>query len=190
MQKLFRSKENIDLTSGSLAKPLFYLSLPVIITNLLRTAYNLVDTFWVGRLSKEALAAITFAYPLVFLFIALGMGIAVAGSVLVAQYEGAGSRDQVEYAASQTLTFSLIAGLLLGGGGFFLVRPVLQLLGASAEVVPLATQYLQIVTLGLVAVFGFSVFIALMRGFGETLNPMLIMLISVALNVVLDPFLI
>lgn len=143
-----------------------------------------------GKLSKEALAAITFSYPIVFLFIALGMGVAVAGSVLVAQYEGAGERSDVEYAASQTLIFSLAVAVFLGVGGFFLIEPVLRLLGASAEVIPLATKYLQIVTLGLFALFGFSVFIALMRGFGETLTPMLVMLLSVVLNIILDPFVI
>ena len=178
------------MTSGSLIRPLFFLSLPVVITNLLRTAYSLADTFWVGRISKQALAAITFSYPLVFLFIALGMGVAVAGSVLVAQHEGAGERREVEYAASQTVVFSFVVALLLGGGGFFMVGPALRLLGASPEVLPLATQYLQVITLGLVSIFGFSVFLALMRGFGETLTPMLIMLMSVALNILIDPFLI
>lgn len=190
IKKLFRSKKDINLTSGSLIKPLFYLSLPVIITNLLRTAYSLADTFWVGRLSKEALAAITFSYPIVFLFIALGMGVAVAGSVLVAQHEGAGDRKEVEYAASQTIMFSFAVAILLGVGGYFLVKPVLHLLGASPEVIPMATGYLRIVTLGLFALFGFSVFIALMRGFGETLTPMLVMLFSVVLNIFIDPFLI
>lgn len=190
MNNIFRSKKEINLTSGSIAKPLFYLSLPVVITNLLRTAYSLIDTIWVGRLSKEALAAITFSYPLVFLFIAMGMGVAVAGSVLVAQYEGAGDRREVEYAASQTITFSLLAALVLGVGGFFVVEPVLRILGASPEVIPLATQYLQVVTLGLIFLFGFSVFTALMRGFGDTVTPMLVMFMSVLLNVVLDPFLI
>ncbi|MFB6291232.1 MAG: MATE family efflux transporter [Candidatus Bipolaricaulia bacterium] len=190
INKLFRSKKDINLTSGSLIKPLFYLSLPVIITNLLRTAYSLVDTFWVGRLSKEALAAITFSYPIVFLFIALGMGVAVAGSVLVAQHEGAGDRKDVEYAASQTIVFSLFVAIAIGISGFFLVKPVLHLLGASPAVIPLATKYLKVVTLGLFALFGFSVFIALMRGFGETLTPMLVMLFSVVVNIFIDPFLI
>lgn len=190
LDKLFKSKEEINLTSGSLAKPLFYLALPVIITNLLRTAYNLADMFWVGRLSKEALAAITFSYPMVFLFISLGMGVAVAGSVLVAQYEGANEREKAEYAASQTLVFSLLVAILLGIGGFFLVTQVLELLGASPDVIPLATSYLEIVTLGLFSLFGFSVFIALMRGYGETVTPMIIMLISVVLNIIIDPFLI
>lgn len=190
INNIFRSKKDINLTSGSLAKPLFYLSLPVIITNLLRTAYNLVDMFWVGRLSKEALAAITFSYPMIFLFISLGMGVAVAGSVMVAQYEGANNRSMAEYAASQTVLFSLFVAVILGIGGFFLVVPVLRLLGASQEVIPLAKDYLQIVTLGLFSLFGFSVFIALMRGYGETLTPMLIMLLSVVLNILIDPFLI
>ena len=74
-KRVFKSKEDLNLTAGTLGRPLFYLSLPVVIINLLRTAYNLVDTFWLGKLSKDALAAITFAYPLVFLFIAFGMGI-------------------------------------------------------------------------------------------------------------------
>ena len=190
IKKIFKSKKDINLISGGLGKPLFYLSLPVIITNLLRTAYSLVDTFWVGRLSKQALAAITFSYPMVFLFIALGMGVAVAGSVLVAQHEGAGDRKDVHYAASQTIMISTIIAVLLGIIGFFLVEPVLRLLGASPEVIPLAVSYMQVVTLGLVFLFGFSVFIALMRGFGETLTPMLIMLASVVLNIFIDPFLI
>lgn len=190
INNIFRSKKDINLTSGSLAKPLFYLSLPVIITNLLRTAYNLADMFWVGRLSKEALAAITFSYPMIFLFISFGMGVAVAGSVMVAQYEGADDRPMAEYAASQTVVFSFFVAIVIGVGGFFLVTPVLRLLGASPDVIPLATNYLQIVTLGLFSLFGFSVFIALMRGYGETLTPMLIMLISVVLNIIIDPFLI
>ncbi len=190
LRKIFRGKEDINLTSGSLGKPLFYLSLPVVITNLLMTAYNLVDTFWVGRLSKQALAAITFSYPMVFLFISLGLGVSVAGSVLVAQYEGAGKRDRVEYAASQTLIFTVVVGVFLGVAGFFLLTPILKLLGASPEVIPLATEYMQVVTLGMLFIFGYSVFIALMRGFGETVTPMLIMLFTVLLNVLVDPFLI
>ena len=87
---LFKGPEELNLTSGGIGRPLFYLSLPIVITNLLQTAYNLADTFWLGQYSTEALAAISFAFPMVFLLISLGMGLAVAGSILVAQYTGAG----------------------------------------------------------------------------------------------------
>ncbi|MDY7082619.1 MAG: MATE family efflux transporter [Halobacteria archaeon] len=160
------------------------------ITNLLQTAYNLVDTFWLGQYSDDALAAISFAFPMVFLLISLGMGLAVAGSVLVAQNTGAGNEKEAEYAASQVTAFSLIVSLLLGTVAYFLVNDFLSLTGASPKVVGLATGYMQVISLGLVFMFGFFTFIFLMRGYGDTITPMLVMFGSVVLNIILDPFLI
>ncbi|MBP1986319.1 MATE family efflux transporter [Halolamina salifodinae] len=187
---LFKGKEEFNLTSGGIGKPLFFLSMPIVVTNLFQTAYNLADTFWLGQYSTDALAAISFAFPMVFLLISLGMGISVAGSVLVAQYTGAGKDREAEYAASQTVTFAVIASALLGGVGFFFVEEFLRLMGASEDVLPLATQYMEVVAVGLVFMFGFSVFIALMRGYGDTITPMLVMFGSVVLNIAIDPFLI
>jgi len=92
ISSLFKGREEFDLTSGDIGKPLFFLSMPIVVTNLFQTAYNLADTFWLGQYSTDALAAISFAFPMVFLLISLGMGISVAGSVLVAQYTGAARR--------------------------------------------------------------------------------------------------
>lgn len=190
LENLFRTREELELTDGPIAKNLFYLSLPIVVINLLRTVYNIADTFWLGQLSKEALAAITFSFPLIFFLISLGMGIAVAGSVLVAQFEGSGKSKMVNFAASQTITFSLIASILLGGLGYFFIADLISVLGASAEVVPLAAGYMKIISLGLFFMFGFAVFISLLRGYGDTITPMLLMLGSVVLNMILDPFLI
>jgi len=187
---LFRGPEEFDLTSGSIGKPLFFLSMPIVVTNLFQTAYNLADTFWLGQYSTDALAAISFAFPMVFLLISLGMGISVAGSVLVAQYTGAGEEREAEYAASQTMTFAAIASVLLGVTGYFLVEEFLAVMGASQDVLPMATDYMEVISLGLLFMFGFAVFVALMRGYGDTITPMLVMFGSVVLNIVLDPFLI
>ncbi|MFB6109127.1 MAG: MATE family efflux transporter [Haloplanus sp.] len=188
--KLFKGQEELDLTSGGILKPLLYLSLPIVITNLMQTAYNLADTFWLGQYSTNALAAISFAFPMVFLLISLGMGLSVAGSVLVAQHTGAEETEEAEYAASQTVTFALLASALLGAVGYPFVRPFLAFLGASPDVLPGATAYMQVVALGLPFMFGFFVFISLMRGAGDTITPMLVMFGTVVLNVVLDPVLI
>ncbi|ELZ21370.1 MATE family efflux transporter [Natrinema limicola] len=187
---LFKGRDEFDLTSGDIAGPLFYLSLPIIVTNLLQTAYNLIDTFWLGQYSTEALAAISFAFPMVFLLISVGMGLSVAGSVLVAQYTGADEGSKAEYAASQTVAVSLLGAMILGLVGYGFVEELLGLLGASDDVLPLATAYMQVISLGLPFMFGFFVFIALMRGYGDTITPMLVMFGSVLLNVILDPFLI
>ena len=127
---------------------------------------------------------------MVFLLISLGMGLSVAGSVLVAQHTGADETDKAEYAASQTVSFAFIASAILGAVGYPLVRQFLAFLGASPEVLPGATAYMQVVALGLPFMFGFFVFISLMRGAGDTITPMLVMFGTVVINVVLDPFLI
>ncbi|MFC7154030.1 MATE family efflux transporter [Halomarina halobia] len=184
---LFKDREELDLTSGSIAKPLLYLSVPIVITNLLQTAYNLADTFWLGQYSTNALAAITFAFPMVFLLIALALGLSVAGSVLVAQHTGAEQPLRAEYAASQTVGFTVVVSLALGALGYLAVEDFLRILGAAPEVVPLATGYMQVYSLGLLFVFGFAVFVSLMRGYGDTVTPMLVMFGSVVLNIALDP---
>ena len=190
LRGLFKNKDEFDLTEGGIARPLFYLSLPIVVTNLLQTAYNLADTFWVGRYSEEALAGISFAFPMVFLLIALGMGLSVAGSVLVAQHTGAGQHREAEYAAAQTVTFSIIGSAILGAVGFFVVEDLLVLVGAEPDVVPGATAYMQVISVGMVFMFGFFVFISLMRGYGDTVTPMLVMFGTVVVNIALDPFLI
>ncbi|WP_238993984.1 MATE family efflux transporter, partial [Halobellus captivus] len=143
-----------------------------------------------GQYSTEALAAISFAFPMVFLLISLGMGLSIAGSVLVAQHIGAGEEDEAEYAASQTVAFSVIGSILLGVLGYYAVGPFIGFLGASPDVHPLATGYMQVISAGMPFMFGFFVFIALMRGYGDTVTPMLVMFGSVVLNIAIDPILI
>jgi len=187
---MFKGQDQLDLTSGGIGKPLFYLSLPIVITNLLQTAYNLADTFWLGQYSTTALAAISFAFPMVFLLISLGMGVSVAGSVLVAQNTGAGDERQAEYAASQTVSFAVVVSILLGVLGYVVVDDLLLIFGAEPATLVAATAYMRVISLGLPAMFGFFIFIALMRGYGDTVTPMLVMFGTVVLNVVIDPFLI
>lgn len=187
---LFKTREEFDLTSGGIAKPLFYLSIPIVITNLFQTAYNVADTFWLGQYSTTALAATSFAFPIVFLLIALALGLSVAGSVLVAQHVGAGEERRAEYAASQTIAFAVLFSVVLGAVGYLFVDEFLALLGAAPAVATLATSYLRIISLGIPFIFGFTMFISLMRGYGDTVTPMVVMFGSVVLNIVLDPILI
>jgi len=184
------NQEELDLTEGGIAKPLFILAIPIVITNMFQTAYNLADTFWVGRFSTDALAAISFAFPMVFLLIAMGLGLSVAGSVMVAQNIGAGKEREAAYAASQTISFAVVISLILGGIGYFVVDWLIGVYGASPSVKPLAVNYMEVISLGLVFMFGFIMFISLMRGAGDTVTPMVVMAVSVVINIVLDPFLI
>jgi putative efflux protein, MATE family len=185
--RLAAYREAYPLTEGPIGPPLVLLALPIVITNLLQTAYNLADTFWLGRYSTDALAAISFAFPLIFLLIALGLGIAVAGAILIAQATGAEDPDLAAYTASQTMSYALIASVGFGVIGYVGVGPLIALFGATPAVVTLATAYMQIIAIGLPVMFGFFVFIALMRGYGDTITPMVVMFGTVVLNIAIDP---
>jgi putative MATE family efflux protein len=185
--RVFRDREEFDLTEGGIARPLVFLSLPIVVTNLLQTAYNLADTFWLGQYSTDALAAITFAFPLVFLLISLGFGVSVAGSVLVAQNVGKGDERQAEFAASQTVTFAFVVSAVLGVFGLLFVGDLLTIFGAAPDVRLGATEYMRVISAGLPLMFGFFVFTSLMRGYGDTVTPMLVQFGTVVLNIVIDP---
>jgi putative MATE family efflux protein len=183
-----------SLTEGDLTRPMVALAWPIIVTELLQVAYNLADTFWLGRYSTDALAAISLAFPLIFLFISVGGGFTVAGSTLVAQYTGAKSEGSAGTVAGQTLSFITLIAVTVGVAGFLLTDPMLSVLPSSAatgaDVIPLAGEYMSVFFLGLPFLFGFFVFSALMRGYGNTRAPMVVMGVSVLVNVVIDPILI
>lgn len=187
---MFKGKKDLDLTNGNIGRSLFHLSLPILIMNLLMMTYNLTDTFWVGQLSTEALAAIGFAFPLIFLFQSIGIGLAVAGSVLIAQYEGSGNKDMVDYTASQTVMFGVLASIGFGLLGYISAGKLLAIYGASETVLPLGFSYLRIIFFGIWGMFGFMIVRSLMRGYGDSRTPMYIMAGSIILNVILDPILI
>ncbi len=181
-----------DLTSGSLLRPLLALSAPIVVTQLLQVLYNLVDTFWVGRLGQDAVSALSFSWPPVFVLISLGGGLTLAGSVLVAQNKGAGKLDRVNEVAGQTLAFVTVFSLVLGAVGYVLTPTFLSLIGADpgSAVFAHSVDYMRVIFLGVWFMFGFFVFQSLLRGWGDTKTPMYLMGLSVGVNVVLDPVLI
>ena len=188
------STESRDLTEGGLARPLFHLAWPIVVTQLLQVTYNVADAFWLGRYSANAVGAISLSFPIIFFLIAFGGGFNVAGSTLVAQYTGADSEGSAGKVAGQTLGFVVAIGAVLSVVGYVGAGPLLELFPSDAAtataVVPLAEQYMKIFFLGLPLMFAFFAFSALLRGHGDTRTPMRVMGLSVALNVVLDPLLV
>lgn len=79
-------------TEGKLISALVSLALPIILANVLQTAYQLIDTFWLGRLGANAVAAVSVSFPILFLILSLGAGLTLAGTVLVSQHKGANNQ--------------------------------------------------------------------------------------------------
>jgi putative MATE family efflux protein len=172
---------------GPIGTALVRLAVPIILGNVLQTGYQLTDAFWVGRLGAAAVAAVSVSFPITFLVIALGYGLAVAGATLSAQYMGAGRQDMVNHVAAQTMLMVAITSVVIGGAGYIVAPYLLELIGVAPDVYQGALGFMRVSFIGIVFVFLYGMFQALMRGVGETRVPLLIVLGTVILNFALDP---
>lgn len=174
-------------TEGRIFNSLFSLAAPIIFANILQTAYQLIDTFWLGRLGANAVAAVSISFPLLFLVLSLGSGLTLAGTVLVSQYFGAEDQKKVDFNSSQTMSLIFFVALALSGFSYFAAAPLMQLIGAGPEIFQDAVDYFQVSSLGFVFLFMFFSFQSLMRGIGNVMLPVYIVLFTVLLNLILDP---
>lgn len=184
------SSSESDLTDGSLVRPMFRLAWPLVVIQLLQVAYNIGDTFWLGALSPDAVGALSLAFPLIFFLISIGGGFTAAGAILIAQHSGADSGEG-GLIAGQTVSFITLIAIGIAVIGFLATDSMLALLPAGPEteaaIIPLASEYMRVFFLGMPFLFGFFIFVSLMRGYGNTRAPMVVMFVSVVFNVVVDP---
>ncbi len=175
------------IIGGSIIRTTLWLAWPIILGNIVNISYNLVDTFWLGKLGKASLAAPTVSWPLIMLFYSIGMGFSFAGITLVSQYVGAGEYRLASRSAGHLLGFMLFLSLILSGTGFSLSPIILKLMGVPPDVLPLAINYIRIIFAGIpIAFLGFG-FNAILSGIGDTRTPTILGAISSGINVVLDP---
>jgi putative MATE family efflux protein len=173
---------------GPIGTALIRLAIPIILGNVLQTGYQLTDAFWVGRLGAAAVAAVSVSFPITFLVIAAGSGLAMAGATLSAQYMGAGRQDMVNHVAAQTMLMVAITSVFLGAVGYLFSPHLLGLLGVAPNVYKGALGFMRVSFFGIIFVFLYAMFQALMRGVGQMKIPLLIVLGTVVLNFLLDPF--
>ncbi len=178
------------ITEGPILSSMLKLAFPIMLSQLLQTLYNLVDTLWVGRLGADAVAAISIGFPVVFLTISVAVGLTIAGTTLIAQHKGAENLEEVDKVLGQLIFFVGIISILLGLLGFTFADGILSLMGAEELVVKEAAAYLRVIFVGMPFMFGFFIFSATLRGIGDTVTPAIMMVVSVLLNIILDPLLI
>lgn len=180
------NKKN-KFTEGRILSSLISLALPIIFANILQSAYQLIDTFWLGRLGADAVAAVSLSFPLLFLVLSLGAGLTLAGTVLVARYKGAENQQQVDFSSSQSVFLIFLTSIVLAIISYFASAPLMQLIGAGPDIIDDSIQYFKVSSLGFVFLFLFFIFQSLMRGIGNVMLPVYIVLFTVILNAVLDP---
>ena len=125
-----------------------------------------------------------------FLMFAVGAGLSIAGSTLIAQYVGAGNQKMVSHVAGQTLVMVVLSAVVLGTAGFFLAPAYLRIMGVAPDVYAGALGFMRVSFVGLMFNFSFFVFNSIMRSIGRPSVPVLIVLGTVLLNFALNPLMI
>jgi len=177
----------VDMTTGAITPRLFSLAWPLVLGNLLQTFYNLADMFWVGRVSDEAVAAVSLMFPLSWMFVSTAMGITAATIALVSQHIGAGNRRTADQVVAQSALLTTAVAVVLAAVGLAFRQPLLSTIGAEGQVYTEALAYIEIIFLTLPLTFLFFAFRAALQGAGDTKTAMWLMLLSAGLNVVIDP---
>jgi putative MATE family efflux protein len=178
-----------ELLQMPVLKAIVVLSIPLILTNVLFTLYQIIDAFWVGQLGKESVAAISLSFPIFFMVNAAVMGLTIAGTILVSQYKGKKDQQGINYISAQTLSLLAILGVIISILGYLLSPFIVSLFGPETAVGELAIIYLSIVFLGTLPQFIYTGFSSILRGFGEVKIPLYIVLVTVVMNFFLDPIL-
>ena len=180
-------KSRNDLTQGPVGMTILRFAGPLLVGNILQQLYNLTDSIIVGRfVGKEALAAVSASFFIYYFVISLVIGIGSGTSVVVSQYFGAKQFDKVQQAFSSFFLFMLVAGILLSIAGIIFAEPIFRMVQTPEEVIPGAVSYFRIYIGGTFLFVTFNSIISILRGLGESVRPMLFILLSTVLNVLLD----
>ncbi len=176
-----------NLTEWPILKSLITLALPIMFANILQTAYQLIDTFWIWRLWTDAVAAVSISFPMIFLIVSLWTGLAMAWTILIWQYKGKKDQQSVNHIATQTMVVVVIISIILALIGYLLSPLLIKLMWAESSVYKDAVSYMKISFIWMIFMFTYMVFQSLMRWVWEVKIPVFIVLGTVLLNLVFDP---
>ena len=168
------------------SKTLMSMSVPISIGMLSTFLFQVVDTYFVGQLGQDALAALSFASTIYFLVVGLFMGLAVGVSIIIGTAKGANDTNKVNQTAVIALVLSLISAILFAFLGIYLVEPIFVMMGADSATLPLVKQYIiplfygvPLLTTGLMAG-------GILRATGNVKKPEIIMGVAGVINLILD----
>lgn len=184
------ARHNTELIlHGNLLKAMLSIAIPVVINSFLQTFYNLTDTYWLGQIGTEPLAAINLVSPLLNIVINFGSGVTVAGAVMISQFVGAGKPEGAKKIANQIFMAAMVFSLVCAAALSVLTPSIVTWLGATEETYRHSVSYLRIVILDMPFLFLVNIFQAVRQAQGDTVRPMYLNLAGIAINLVLDPLL-
>jgi putative MATE family efflux protein len=176
------------LTEGSIPIGLFRFSLPILFANVLQSLNGSVNSIWVGRfLGEAALTATSNANVVMFLLIGAAFGVALAATILIGQSIGAKNIAETKRVVGTSATFFAGISITMAVAGLVLSRPLLIAMSTPTASLDLAVAYMRVIFLALPFLYMYAFVGAMLRGAGDSKTPFLFMLLSVGLDIGLNP---
>ena len=184
------SRQDQSRVAGFLANPrkaLWQLSLPILGGMIIHTFYSVVDMIFVGWVGPDAVTALAFNMPLVFMAFGITMGLSTGVTAVMAQAIGARDKARADNTAEHAVVLGLAISMPMVTIGLLWGQQLLAVLGAVGNVNALAWSYFQVICWGMVFSILSAFFRGILAGEGDTMRPMMIMGGGMILNIILDP---
>lgn len=180
-----------SLTEGAVGRTLLVFSLPILASNVLQSLNGSVNAIWAGRyLGSAALTASSSANTIMFFLIGLVFGVGTASSILVGQSIGAKDVTHAKRVVGTSASFFALFSIALSLLGFVLSPQLLVWMRTPADALPFAVAYLRVIFVAMPFIFSYAFVMLVLRGAGDARTPLSFLLLSVGLDVVLNPLLI
>jgi putative MATE family efflux protein len=177
-----------SLTEGPIAAGLFRFSLPILFANVLQSLNGSVNSIWVGRyLGEAALTATSNANTVMFLLIGAAFGVALAATILIGQFIGANNLTETRRVVGTSASFFAAISVAMAITGLALCRPLLAAMATPADSLELAVAYMRVIFLALPCLYLYAFLMAVLRGAGDSKTPFYFMLLSVGIDIALNP---
>lgn len=178
---------DLDITGGKISRNLVVMAVPASVGFLFNTLYNVVDTYWGGRISTDALAALSLSFPVFLILLATGTGIASGASALIANALGAGDRERAETYQAQALSLTIVVAAVLIGPILIALPAIFRFMGAAPELLDTALAYSRVLVGGSVFFILNAVLNAGLNARGDTKTYRNFLVAGFLINIGLDP---
>ena len=180
--------QDSDLTQKPIPSLIRAIAVPASIGFFFNTMYNVVDTYYGGQLSTDALAALSLSFPVFFMIIALGSGIATGTTALISNAIGEGDREKAFEYIGQAISFTILFGIAMTVVGLLISPGLFKILGARDQYLDLGLSYMNVILLGTVFFLLIYTFNAILNAQGDARTFRNYLIGGFFLNIILDPW--
>jgi len=189
LRSIMRGDEE-DYTTGSIGRAVLYLAIPMVLEMALESVFAVVDVFFVARLGADAVAAVGITDAIVTIVFAIGIGLSMGTTAMVARRIGEKDRHAASRAAVQAIWLGVFISAPVALGGIIFAEDILRIMGGSDSVVEIGSGFTAVLLGGNITIMLLFILNAVFRGAGDAVIAMRVLWISNILNIILDPLLI